>query len=285
MEESSRPAAPIETLQLFPRLDELLLALLRSLAPADWQRPTLARQWTVKDVVAHLLDGNLRTLSMLRDGHFGEAPAGQSYDDVVGFLNRLNGEWVRAARRLSPAVLIELLAQSGAEYSAFLRTLDPWAPAAFSVAWAGESESLNWFHVARDYTEKWHHQQQIREAMGQTAPLMSPELFHPFIATLLRGLPHALRTAAAPTGAVVQVRIGEPGGGTWQVEKAPTHWRLREAAEQPGALLAAEVALAPETAWKLFTKGLSPAEARDQARLRGDEALGTAVLGLVAVMA
>ena len=134
---------PIETLHLFPVLDQQLTALLRALAPAAWQRPALARQWTVKDVAAHLLGGNLRTLSKLRDGHFDEAPDDPNYAGVVGFLNRLNADWVRAARRLSPAVLIELLAQLGAEYTAFLHTLDPWAPAAFAVGWAGESESQN----------------------------------------------------------------------------------------------------------------------------------------------
>lgn len=46
--------------------------VLRSLSPGDWQRLTLARQWMVKEVAAHLLDGNLRTLSMLREGHYGE---------------------------------------------------------------------------------------------------------------------------------------------------------------------------------------------------------------------
>ena len=65
--------ALIETLPLFAELDCLLLELLRSLTPADWQRPTPARQWTVQDVAAHLLDDSLRTLSMLRDGHFGAA--------------------------------------------------------------------------------------------------------------------------------------------------------------------------------------------------------------------
>ena len=35
---------PIETLPLFAELDRLLLELLRSLTPADWQRPTLPRQ-------------------------------------------------------------------------------------------------------------------------------------------------------------------------------------------------------------------------------------------------
>ncbi|WP_310394107.1 maleylpyruvate isomerase N-terminal domain-containing protein [Hymenobacter sp.] len=274
---------PIVVLPLFSVLDQKLLALLRSLTPADWQRPTLARQWTVKDVAAHLLDGNLRTLSMLRDGHFGEAPDDPSYAGVVAFLNRLNADWVRAVRRLSPAVLIELLAQSGAEYAAFLATLDPWAPAGFSVAWAGESTSLNWFHVARDYTEKWHHQQQIREAVGAPADLMTPELFRPFVETLMRGLPHALRAVPAAPGAVLQVRVTSASGGTWQAEKVPAGWQLRPSS--PAAALSAEVQLAPEVAWRLFTKGLSPAEARASVQLSGDEALGSAVLGLVAVMA
>jgi uncharacterized protein (TIGR03083 family) len=163
---SCRPPSPIITLPLFPELDRLLLELLPSLTPADWQRPTLAREWTVQDVAAHLLDGNLRTFSMLRDGHFGEAPADTSYAGIVAYLNRLNADWVRAARRLSPAALIELLAQSGREYTAYLNTLDPWAPAAFAVAWAGESASLNWFHMACDYTEKWHRQQLNQHRCG-----------------------------------------------------------------------------------------------------------------------
>ena len=274
---------PIVTLPLFAELDHLLLELLRSLTPADWQRPTLAREWTVQDVAAHLLDGNLRTLSMLRDGHFGAAPTDTSYGGTVAYLNQLNADWVRATRRLSPAVLIDLLAQSGAEYTAYLATLDPWAPAAFAVGWAGENESLNWFHMARDYTEKWHHQQQIREAVGQPAPLLEARFFRPFIETMMRGLPHAYRTVEAAAGTVVQVRIETESGGVWQLVKAAKGWQLRPAA--PQVLPAAEVALLPDVAWRLFTKGMSPAEARLLVQVSGDEALAKAALELVAVMA
>ena len=62
------PPAPIDTVSLFPLLDQELIALLRSLKRDDWYRPTLARLWTVKDIAAHLLDGNMRTLSLARDG-------------------------------------------------------------------------------------------------------------------------------------------------------------------------------------------------------------------------
>jgi uncharacterized protein (TIGR03083 family) len=276
------PAVPIETLPLFAELDRLLLELLRSLAPEDWQRPTLARRWTVKDVAAHLLDGNLRTLAMLRDNYFGETPDDFSYAGVVAYLNRLNADWVQAMRRLSPAVLTEWLAASGAEYTAYLHTLDPWAPAAFPVAWAGETESLNWFHVARDYTEKWHHQQQIREAVGQTAPLLTPALFRPFIETMLRGLPHAYRTVEAPVGTRVRVCIDTAAGGTWELLKTAAAWQLAlPAAVAPTA----EVGLAPQVAWQLFTKGMSAAEARPLVRIAGQSALAEAALQLVAVMA
>jgi uncharacterized protein (TIGR03083 family) len=279
---SSIPPVPIHVLPLFPVLDQCLTELLRSLSPADWQRPTLARKWTVKDVAAHLLDGNLRSLSMLRDGYFGEAPDDpDSYDGLLTFLNRLNADWVRAARRLSPAILIELLAQSGAEYTAFLAMLDPAAPAAFAVAWAGETESANWFHIAREYTEKWHHQQQIHAAVGRPG-LLTEELLGPVIETFMRGLPHAYRNVAAPVGTVVRVRLEEMRG-EWQLVKASAAWQLRPLDAR--ALPAAEVTLRPDTAWRLFTKALSPVEARAQVRLAGSERLGEAALRLVAVMA
>ncbi len=278
-----RPPAPppIDVLPLFPVLDRLLLALLRGLAPADWQRPTRAGRWAVKDVAAHLLDGNLRTVSMLRDGYYGEPPGEiNSYADLLAYLNRLNAEWVTATRRLSPAVLTDLLETSGAAYAQFLATLDPWAPAAFAVAWAGETESRNWFHVARDYTEKWHHQQQIREAVGQIAPLLTPELFRPFLETVARGLPHAYRAVGAPAGTVVQVEVSGPSGGTWHLARGPAAWHLG-----PAAAPAAKIVLDPATAWQLFTKGLAPAAARTKVELFGDEQLVLPVLHFVAVMA
>jgi len=39
-----------------------VVQLLRTLDPADWQRPTMAGAWRVHDVVAHLLDTALRRL-------------------------------------------------------------------------------------------------------------------------------------------------------------------------------------------------------------------------------
>ena len=71
-----RPSLIPDTLPLFAELDRRLLEVLRSLAPAEWERATLAPGWRVHDVALHLLDGSLRSLSALRDGHFaGPGPA------------------------------------------------------------------------------------------------------------------------------------------------------------------------------------------------------------------
>jgi hypothetical protein len=130
----------ITTLHLFPKLDRLLIELLHALKPEDWRQFTYAKLWTVKEVAAHLLDGNLRTLSILRDGYQGDPPANvSSYQDLVEYLNRLNADWVQAFKRLSPQVLIDWLERSGKEYHQYLSQLDPFAPSVFSVAWAERS--------------------------------------------------------------------------------------------------------------------------------------------------
>ena len=56
MDSTLEPLPPIFTAHLFPKLEAMLIELLRSLAPQDWEKQTLAPKWKVKDVAAHLLD-------------------------------------------------------------------------------------------------------------------------------------------------------------------------------------------------------------------------------------
>jgi hypothetical protein len=122
----------------------------------------------VRDIALHLLDVDIRRLSFARDG--GDLPqpgsAIESYSDLVKFLNRLNADWVSAGRRISSRLPIELLGLTGPLVAEHVASLDMQAVARFPVAWAGEQVSLNWFDVGRDYTERWHHQQQIRDAVN-----------------------------------------------------------------------------------------------------------------------
>ncbi len=277
-----RPLAPLDVRALFPGLDAALIELLRGLSLADWRRPTLARLWTVQDIAAHLLDGYLRRLSIQRDGHVGDPPGEiGSYGDLVGYLNRLNADWVQAFRRLSPGVLVDLLAAWGPPSSAFLAGLDPQGKALFSVAWAGEEESLAWFDVAREYTERWHHQQQIRHAVDRPG-ILERALYHPVLDTFLRALPHTYRWVAAAEGALLRVTVTGEAGGSWDLLRRDDAWQLGTGAEETPA---AEVAIPQEIAWRLFTKGIGQDEARGQITVEGDPALGWPVLHLLAVMA
>ena len=60
---------------------------------------------------------------------------------------------------------------------------------------------------------------------------------------------------------------------------------LRSLKPPAAAAAAASITLDPTTAWQVFTKALSPAEAWARATVVGEEALARPALGLVAVMA
>jgi hypothetical protein len=273
---------------LFPILDAHLLTLLRSLSAEQWNAPTLAKHWTVKDIVAHLLDGNIRTLSLQRDRFFGVVPPKDiaSYQGLVQWLNALNHEWAHAAKRISPEVLILLHEVTGTLTSAYYASLNPDDEAVFSVAWAGEDHSVNWMHLAREYTEKWHHQQQIRHAVGAEAALMTRELFFPAIDTFMRALPHTYRTVEARAGTLVCVSVSTDIGGAWWLRSNGTTWQFdwHVHGEHPPTP-DATVTLPPETAWMLVTKGVSAETARSSALVTGKSQLVEPVFSMVSVMA
>jgi uncharacterized protein (TIGR03083 family) len=273
---------PIKTLHLFSALDQKLIQLLSSLRKEDWDKPTLAKLWSVKDIAAHLLDGNLRTMSMLRDKYYGEKPENaDTYQGMVSYLNRLNADWVKAYKRISPKVLIDLLESSCKEYIHYLHQLDPMAKAEWAVDWAGEKESKNWFHIAREYTEKWHHQKQIREALGVDG-LMERELYFPLIQTFMMALPHTYRNVPANEGTLVEVIVIGEGGGKWIMEYTKKSWKFVEKEITDSS---AQVEIQQGDAWKLFTKGLSHDEAEKRINFKGNADLGKEILKMVAVMA
>ncbi len=278
-----KPVEPILVVDLFQAIHLELLALLRSLTDKDWQKPTVAGDWTVKDLVAHLLDSDIRRLSFQRDElplPMPETPI-ENYRDLVGFLNQLNADWVKAAKRISPRLLIEMLSLTSPQVGELFASLDPYGPALFSVAWAGEMASENWFDIAREYTEKWHHQQQIREAVG-TPGLTSRRWLHPVLDTFLRGLPHTYRALPAPEGTRVSFLVSGEAGDDWTLQREGENWRLY-AGDCSDAVCVAH--LDQDAAWRLLTKGLSRDAAAAQIEFSGDAAYGQPLLSMLSVMA
>lgn len=274
-----RPLQPIVTVHLFAPLESKLLELLKSLSSDEWRAMALPR-WSVKDIAAHLLDTALRRLSMCRDGFVGESFTGASYQDLVAFLNGLNADWVRAFQRISPTVLIALLEQASGTMIEYLNSLDPNGKSNLSVAWAGEERSANWFDIAREYTERWHHQQQIRDAVGRQA-ILTKELYAPVLETFVRVLPHTYREVLAPPGTTIEIAITGTSGGTWYLHRN-NKWELGH--DQPGSP-AAKVEIPDNIAWRLFTKGLDRRTFESHVRRAGDRRLTDPIASALAVMA
>jgi uncharacterized protein (TIGR03083 family) len=272
---------PILTVDLFPGLGIELQAVLKSLRPADWARPTACTPWSVKDVAAHLLGGSLGRL-WNSDGISASALGlGMDYQGLVDLINQNNELWVRAAQRISPEMLIEFLQLTDRHLDEYFRSLNSDRPSRIGVAWAGDSQSPNWFDIAREFTEKWLHQQHIREAVGLPV-LQERKWLFPVLDTFLRGLPQAYRGLEARDGAVITIHIDGDAGGDWTLLRESQSWQLFSGR---GANSDCQVRISQDAAWRLFTRGIRSEDARSWVTISGEERLGSQVLQMVSIMA
>ena len=253
----------IPVLEQMRRVHRRLLELLDDLDDGDWARPTVHRDRDVKDLTAHLLHGSLRRITGLRDRYHRPMPAIGSTADLVDFIQADNRDFMIGMRRISPTILRELIARYDPEVIAIFEGLDPYGDG-LGVAWAGQEVSPNWFDIAREYTEKWHHQQQLRDATGRPS-LYQPELLEPVLETFARGLPFAFRDLALPEGSQIFLNITDEVDCGWQLRReaaAWTLWRVGGPGELPSGAGALVLSLAADAAWRMWTRGLAPGDAK-----------------------
>ncbi len=279
-----RSVEPVLVTHLFPEERAGLLEVLRSLDAEQWERPTACAGWSVGDIARHLLADDLGRLSRERDdytAHGFSASSPEAFEsELLPWINAGNEAWVSATRRLSPAIVSDLLEWSGRETQAYFESLDLQA-ISDPVTWAGPEPAPKWLDVAREYTERWHHGAQIREGAG--LPLVTEaRLFAPVIAAFVFGLPQAFRETEADDGTHVSLRITGEAGGAWSLLHSDGRWAL----VQPlGSDADASVEIGQDAAWRLFTKGLTPQQAKGSARLEGDGRLAERVLHTVSIIA
>jgi uncharacterized protein (TIGR03083 family) len=280
MRRESSAADPILCAHLLRRVDERLIDLLSSLTSSEWDVQTIAPLWKVRDVVAHLLDTALRKLSMVRDSCYVERVNIRSPQDLITLVNCLNREGVTVYRRLSPPVLIDMMRVACEQSARFHESLDPFAPATFAVTWAGEETSLNWFDTARELTERWHHQQQIRLATNRPG-IMTPELYYPVLDCFVRALPYLYRDVDATVGTSLLLEISGECGGRWLLSRGSTQWGF---VKPVVGEFASRVTIPQELAWRVFTKGIDRDAARRQIEVEGNLDLAEKVFQLTAVV-
>lgn len=274
----------IDTIELFPDLSGRLIELLKSTRKEEWEKPSPIKDRTVHDLVAHLIDGSLRRLSFQRDGHSGNKikVSLNSYRDLIDYIQNLNRTWMDTTERLSPRILIDLLEYSERELYLFFKTLKPQDKAIFSVQWAGEEVSENWFDIAREYTEKWHHQMQIRMALGKPL-LMARKYTLPLYDTFMLGLPYLYKEMNDyPLGVTLKVSITGKLNKSWYLIKLSDKWTLCPKIDSiPGT----EVEISEDDAWVLFTNTDREKEKyRSRLRIKGDLRLGNRIIDFVTVL-
>lgn len=263
----------VETSPLFPKIRAGLASLLGDLDANEWEAPTVCEGWNVKDIALHLLGVEIGSVSRRRDGmKWGPRPG----QDLVKWLNEDNEAWVRESRRISPDLLMDLLDYAGRLFEEHLETLDEDAVTAH-VSWASNEPVPVWLDIAREYTERWVHQQQIRDATDRHG-FKEAEFLGAVIRTFVHALPKTYAGVHAPQGTTVQLRVDGPGGGAWHAALSRDEWEL-EWGDYPTP--DATVTMDADTAWRVFTRN----PGAGNPIIDGNDNLGRHVLRSVAIIA
>lgn len=172
---------------------------------------------------------------------------------------------------------MEFLRITGPQIHEHFASLDPHAIGG-PVSWAGPDPAPAWLDIAREYTERWHHQQQIRDAVGKP----SPRHLSPVIQTFVRAFPHSYRDVPAAIGTHVHIVISGPSGGVWSLVRDFEKWRLYLGVSAPAV---AEVHVREDDAWKLLSKTLDKETVVRRAAIKGDRRLCAPLFDAVSVIA
>ena len=263
---------------LFAVERDRLTELLASLQAPDWERPSPCPGWTVLGLCCHLVGDDLGLLARNRDGFLGTpAPAG-SEAEFAAWLDELQAEWVRAARRLSPRLVTDLLRWAGPQISVMFAGEDVRGRTA-SVSWAGPDLVPAWLDQARELSEYWIHRQQILQALGRPSDLRA-DLAGPVLDALRWAYPYRLAGALARPGDTVSISVTGPLARTWHLVAAETGWQFDD---RPGPRLAGSLAMNAEQAWRLLTNNM-PAAGQADLRVSGDDAITSILLRTRAII-
>ncbi|HEX9774241.1 MAG TPA: maleylpyruvate isomerase family mycothiol-dependent enzyme [Actinomycetota bacterium] len=232
----------------------LLLERLASAGAQDWERPTACERWTVKDVLGHLVEGELV------DGRFYRREI-----DTIGYLDADEG--IARWRPLPGDAVRSALWQHGTATQRVLEALDDaaWrAPiTAFGCSRIGQLARLHLFELAV-------HGHDLTDGLG-VAPAWAPAL--PIVAGfVVRAAPRTFGRLGAPPPGSVRIRTGS---GRWTLRAGEGgRWSVAEDAD---AETDADVQLTDEALVLTTTGRASLQEGLKDASIAGDAALARAV--------
>ena len=271
----------IDTRILFSEITELLFSLLHSLSPENWNAKTCYPNWTVKDIVTHLFQTGSSRLSRQRDLYpTDQRPAPLDFAELSKLIDQSNSSWTSLLGGISPKLLLDLLEITEHQLSDFIRKQNLDGDAFYSVAWAGEIQSANWFDLAREYTERWHHQEQIREALN--APSIAiPKYLSPVINILMHSVPYWYKDVHALAGTRLCIEVTGDSGGIWILERKKKNW---EFIEDRNISCNEKIMLSDDTTWKFLMRAIPRNTVNDLIHFSSSSPLCTNFLEVKAIM-
>lgn len=231
-----------------------LLAFLARASGDDWSRPTTCDPWSVKDVLAHMLEGDL-VLGRVYRGELRES----------GFIDPESG--IEKWRHLPGEAVSAALWQHGTATQRALEALgdDAWrAPIhVFGCRTIAQLARLHLFDVCV-------HGHDLTDAFDAPA-LWGPCL--PFLAEFCaRALPSTLERHRVTPGGALEIVVA--GSDTrWVVDGHEDHWRVARTGEAP-----ARVRLAEEDLVLLATGRRALNDVRPSAAFEGDPEVAERIL-------
>jgi len=272
---------PVLVNNLFTEERKALLDLFASLSESEWQTSTVCTGWSVKDIGLHLL-GDDAGIIKLSEARVIPTSSGlqKSWKEVVNMVNERNGQWVEATRRITNSLLIEFLKVTGEETLKYFESRDLYSLGR-SVSWAGPEPVPVWLDIAREYTERWIHQQQIRDAINKPG-LKDKKFMGPVIAAFTRSFLRVIPEANAENGTIVKVIITGDAGLECCLVKENGAWKLYE---QYDGKPASVVKLDQESAWRYLTKNIGRSEIANKIEVEGNKELGLTLLDAVSIIA
>jgi len=263
-----RAAAPVDVLPVMEQERAEFVRFLVSLTTEDVATPTICDGWTVGDIAVHLLGNDLSFLARNRDreaSSSGDRP--NDWDALVSGLDGLNQRWVSAGRFLSTRLIGELLETTGRLVSEFLTEVDSRAVGEV-VSWAGPEPAPWWLVGAREFTERWVHHQQLRDALGRPG-LNGPSFVAPVLATAMHGVRPAYIEVGAPQETTVAIDVTGRAGFSWAVRRDAEGWKLYEGLSREATT---RLTLDQDTAWRFLMRMATTADTRPKVSVEGDRA-------------
>ena len=172
---------------------------------ADWDRPTPAAGWTVRDQIHHLGWFDRNGVLAIEDPDDFAATMNEMVGDFGAFESTMAAE----ARAMSSSELLEWWRAGRERILRVLRHADP----SLRVPWYGPPMAIASFTTAR-LMETWAHGQDVVDALRVTRPPTARLRHIAHIGVRTRGFSYAIRNREVPDGEIY-VELAAPDGSTW----------------------------------------------------------------------